>query len=595
MRVADPMLPRLRVRCAPCLAARRRQRGAAAVFAGLAMVALLASVALVIDIGNLYFAQRDLQNKANLAALDTARMASGCYGEAVPPMQAAQDALQRNGAPAEWLVNAEVGVLERTPDGLRRFSAGDDPYNFATEVSLSRSAPRRILGGGDVDGSRLLRASAAATAVSEVDLSVGSFAALFNPTQPGALLAGLLPDIQVDVLSFNALLEAQVDLADFTEEGLVTELSEFLTEEILLPDFLDALGAILTGAGESAAAALVQAIDAGSMMAETFVPAELFNVEDNLSPLLSGTAVSAGDLLTTAIQNVLVDGVLELIIQLGGGREVSVLLREAPQLGTGPPGLQPGGEELTEARTAQVRLIAGLPLVDLLPSVGSLNFVVDAASARAAVTGVRCPRAGQPDTEVRIRTRGSVTTIGLDPVSVPLRLSDVTSALGLSDGALLQLVGGSGNLLCGVLGGLPGLGGALCSVLTNDPLLQLDITMPHIEVPGPPDQQRWVSPPFPQTFRVQSSPSEPLKGLILDELDVRLQVAGTSVPTGVLADLIAALNPLLEAALIDALGPGLDGLLEPILAELGVSLAGADVTVSAVRIERPRLFSTVER
>ncbi|MEQ9479614.1 MAG: pilus assembly protein TadG-related protein [Algiphilus sp.] len=60
-----------------------RQRGAAAVFAAIAMTTLLVSIAFTIDIGRLYFAQRDLQNAANLAALDASRMASGCYGPRV--------------------------------------------------------------------------------------------------------------------------------------------------------------------------------------------------------------------------------------------------------------------------------------------------------------------------------------------------------------------------------------------------------------------------------------------------------------------------------------------------------------------------------
>lgn len=57
---------------------RQRQRGAAAVFVAISLIALLASVALAIDTGRLYSAQRNLQRLADLAAMDAARVAGGC-------------------------------------------------------------------------------------------------------------------------------------------------------------------------------------------------------------------------------------------------------------------------------------------------------------------------------------------------------------------------------------------------------------------------------------------------------------------------------------------------------------------------------------
>src|SRR5690606_20780764 len=70
--------PRLR-------SARRRQTGAAAVFAAIAAGAGLTALALAIDVGRLYAAQRDLQRIANLAALDAARVTGGCFGEPENP------------------------------------------------------------------------------------------------------------------------------------------------------------------------------------------------------------------------------------------------------------------------------------------------------------------------------------------------------------------------------------------------------------------------------------------------------------------------------------------------------------------------------
>lgn len=60
----------------------------------------------------------------------------------------------------------------------------------------------------------------------------------------------------------------------------------------------------------------------------------------------------------------------------------------------------------------------------------------------------------------------------------------------------------------------------------------------------------------------------------------------------VLGNLLAVLRPLLQSALVDALSEELINGLEPVLADLGVSLAGADVTVVDMQIERPRIVTT---
>lgn len=60
----------------------RQQRGAVAVFVAIFIVALIAVMLLVLDIGRLYYAQRQLENEANLAALAGAQIVSGCSGDA---------------------------------------------------------------------------------------------------------------------------------------------------------------------------------------------------------------------------------------------------------------------------------------------------------------------------------------------------------------------------------------------------------------------------------------------------------------------------------------------------------------------------------
>src|SRR3546814_18289314 len=62
----------------------RRQQGAAAVFVAIALIPLLIATMLASEVGRVYYAHRDLQKAANLAALDAARLMSGCNGDDLP-------------------------------------------------------------------------------------------------------------------------------------------------------------------------------------------------------------------------------------------------------------------------------------------------------------------------------------------------------------------------------------------------------------------------------------------------------------------------------------------------------------------------------
>lgn len=62
----------------------QRQRGAAAVFAAVALIAMIISMLLAINVGRLYYAKRDLQKQATMAALAGASLASGCRNSGVP-------------------------------------------------------------------------------------------------------------------------------------------------------------------------------------------------------------------------------------------------------------------------------------------------------------------------------------------------------------------------------------------------------------------------------------------------------------------------------------------------------------------------------
>ncbi|MHA7834173.1 MAG: pilus assembly protein TadG-related protein [Algiphilus sp.] len=592
---------------------RHRQRGAAAVFAAMALTALLAALALTIDIGRLYFAQRDLQNAANLAALDASRKASGCYGpiEDSPLATAnavAIDSLLRNGFDASALTTVRVGGINRTPDGLRFFDPDADNRSFAVQVGLQRPAPPRLLPlfvdspqQTDTDTAQQapdeqrLFAAASASVRNDVALSLGSFGARVTPQAPGTLLQALPGNLSITALDYAALLDAEINLLDVLEPGSLSEITEVLVEETTLPAFLDGISDALLAANELVAASVTSALSAAAQgLNQTLIPAQLVDLEGQIAPAINGVTVSAGALVEAAIQSVLIDGFFEALIQLGGGREVAVNLREAAQVVQGPPGIREDGEELTEARTAQARVRTQVPLAGLLPTGTRLELFAEAASARAAVTGVRCPSAENPLREARIRVRTGVTTIGLEPVTVTVSLAQLQASLEDSAtplaGVLKQLTG----LSCGLLGLLSSQQRALCDLLQDNPAIEVRIALAApVTLPGA-DEEFWVSEPFPQSRSVDAPMTAVLSQLLDQAVEVEIAVAGTP-PVGlagtVLNSVLAAARPVLQSTLVTALVDTVDEVLTPALDGLGVSVAGADVTVTEMTVQRPKIFS----
>jgi uncharacterized membrane protein len=552
-----------------------RQRGAAAVFAAISITALLAAVALVIDIGQLYFTQRDLQNKANLAALDAVRESSGCYSVVVDAAStaeaAARSSLLRNGGNPEWLEGGGVrlGLPGSGADGLRFFRPETADFSSAVEVRLTRPAPMRLFPVVGGDG-RQLRASAAATAMPTANIAIGSYGARVNPTAPNTLLSFLPANVSLSAGAYNALVDAEVSLFDIPVPGSLTEVSEFIEERIPLSTFLDLMVDALVASGELVAASAVEAIAAASDVTQMVVPADFISIGDDVAPLLGGVTFSAADLVMGALQSVLVQSAIELLVELGGGREILINIIEAVQVNEGPAGTRPGGEALTEVGTAQVRLqTRAFSLAPLLPT--ELLLTVEAARASAAITGIRCPQANRPVTEVRVRTQTSVTSIDIKDIVVPVNLATLAANLGVPIPPLLSAI--ANTLSVNV------------KVLVDGPVL----------LPGEPVED-WYPEPFPNAFSVSSPLSAPLSDLVLGRISVEIEapVLGglNAVLNPVLQLLTSTLTATLETAVGDIVGTLVALEIDPLLAALGVSVAGADVEIRSVDVKPPQLFVT---
>ena len=318
----------------PSLPGRRQQRGVAAVFAAIAIVALVISMLLGINIGRLYYAQRDLQRLASLAAIAGANMSSGCGTGTRATDASTGSALWNqvqsvilanngnsgtltgiNGAAAVQVgwVNAGNGgsitddsgaVHTVASDSLRHFVAlanGDSHIN-AVRVNLSSTAPS-ILGSAFFPGytPSTIYASASATQLPIGAFSIGSTTASLNTSSSAVLnplLSGLLgSSVNLAAVDFVNLASTQISLANLMVAAGVNDLNSLLSLSSNASGLKTLLGSAANLVNPSAAN-LVTGLTLGKTQAATNVPLAnlLGNVGKGLNPTVNDAAALAPSL-----------------------------------------------------------------------------------------------------------------------------------------------------------------------------------------------------------------------------------------------------------------------------------------------------------
>lgn len=447
---------------------RRLQRGAVAIWVGVSIVAFIAATFLSIDVGRLYFTQRNLQKTATLAAISAAQIASGCTngdGIRVDPDQMfsqVQALIVANGGQAGWLSGfngfdaIEVGQTRTNSAGLRAFQAlpaGDERIN-SVRVNLQRPAPTSFVPSILTNGGATLKASSTAEQRVLGSFYIGSGLADLDAGLLNALLGALLgSNINLSLADFRSLAATQVTLGALATalNVRVTDLSNLTELGLDTPLLPNLLGGLVGGLGNTASATvsgLLQQL-AGAARNET-VPlgvllGPLTDVAGNV-PFINlldlimalGTAATAdGDPYANPI-------VVPLDVDVSGVAKVSVFLKvlEPPQFGVGTPG--------ATAKTAQVKLavrieagqllqslsafvnqaLAGLlniltgalrlltlGLVDIRPTgptlIPNLNLGVDVnvAQAAARLDEIACPTATRPYPVARLSVSPAVATV----------------------------------------------------------------------------------------------------------------------------------------------------------------------------------------
>lgn len=572
-----------------------KQRGAAALFAAIGLLGMLTAAAFAIDLAQMYVAKRDLQNMANLAALDVARAAGGCLAPGFDPdRQAVADrtaraTLNRLGGQVGWLENSSVqlGTTWINADATRSFQPNNVPgESFAFRVDLQRPMPTLVIPLLSADG--MLKARAASSMAPTASFTVSSFVASVDPTE-ASILNGLLGDalgapLALSVVSYQGLIGSSIPLLDVADEFAGQTVGDLLTQQVQLPGLLRAIADALFAAGDDVAGSAVAAIEAvapnqsvdllsavtgGNIDSPQDVVSSLGGVSVNALDLVQGLAYQLGEPVLQLTPDINISGLASVsgVLELGS----------APNAGAGPALQDELSRYLTTAATAQgkVELNVGIAL-PLLGDLVNLDLTVDVAETEAELTGIDCAGRGEPNHKVHIRAKPSIARISVNnDESNPLLNLPVPDIPVIGD--LIGVLVGDLVKVCWV--GEVNLDNVNGSDTDDDGYVRLDFT-------GPFDPDNPIPKPI----------GSSLGGSVGSALEDFLN--GSDGPY--LCGNLELLNKVLDALtdnldlVVDQLVPVLNildaSLLDPLLKMLGISVGGAHVSVLDVDMPPPVLI-----
>ncbi len=566
---------------------RFRQRGAAAVLTAVSLLMLIPVLALAINIGQLYYAQRDLEKQATLAALSAVQISSGCAVGGVPAQMSAitaevtrviaansvdgANSVQGlltgiNGSPA-----VEVGTIVST-SGFRKFTpltVGNENVT-AVRVNLSRPQPVpfiNLYGGGG-----MLYASATAEQPAYASFRIGTTTLNLDQGALNSLLSGLLgTSVNLTAVGYQGIAAARVTLGNLALAAGVNSLNDLLTLDLTAPQALRIISTALAATGDATsgtAAGLIsglagQSYDNPAVIQNVF--GQIFNATGTtLNPAVTSIVgaipfVDGLGLLTALGQAAAVGGPsiqLPVTVSIPGLAGIGVFLKVIePEQTSNPPG-RPGRDSTntpyTTAQSSQIRLQARINLSLLALPLVRLALDVDAGNGLAELLSVNCPSTTNPNARATIQTTSSL----------------ITATVGTFSGSATANPPQDPQ------------SGTVVNVLFLVRIIATKMSQTLFGVTHP--AQTATGPTFPQALPLLSSSSN-LTSLVTSLLASSLQINILGLGLDVGGILAAILSPVVAL---------LDLILDPLLSTLGVSLGEAGVTVDSITTQRPSIVNT---
>lgn len=403
--------------------------GGIAIMSAVFMTCAIACAAIAVDLSHLWFAKRQAQASADLAAIAAVR-SPGDADHVVRATVAGNGVADATEIVLEWGSYRRDATL--APQDRFELHAGAT-YGDAARVSVRRAVPLFFGRALYKDGSVPIIARGVASRLDQAGITLGSKLLSLHGGVLNALLSALTGStVSLDAVHYDALAMANVDLLSGLDAlNTQADLDAVTYDDVLNADVSagDLAGAMADVASLSEAEAALDLLGSQLYGADL----SLGDIID-LGPLGSlpvGTganmlSVSAGDLMAAALG--VANGTNQIALDLGASLSgladvtVNMAVGERPQ---GLHWLSVGPQDVI-VRTAQVRLgveaellggesglgavlksllgLGGLVSVDPV----RLPLVVEVAAAEARVAGVSCDAADPSSTEVDVEVRPAV-------------------------------------------------------------------------------------------------------------------------------------------------------------------------------------------
>lgn len=561
----------------------RRQQGAMAIPMMLALVSLIGMLGLI-EVGYLYWAKRDTQKVADLAALSGAQHLPDCPAV----VRAASDnAVQDNHFEGTLTTNA-CGTWDPVANpGTDHFTAPAAAGVPANASKVVAQRPVLPLWGVAFNGIGISTTAVATHRQPIAAFSVGSRLAGISSGSPlnQLLDTALDSSLGLQLLSYDGIANADISLL-----GLVNRLGinagsvdTVLGTQVSIGDFLDAYVQALSQSADAATIDMslvrqqVAAIDA--QIGTTLISlGDILQVNANTNDpnAALNTQIGALDMLSAAL--LAADSKHAVALQVAGinipgvaNTNLSMTVIEPPQIGVGPVG--------TTAHTAQVRLSLNVTALSGTALTGNESLLdiplyLEIAPADATLSAIQCNVSDGSDVRDNV-------TVAVSPGLVNAYLGKLPAdAMGnTSDSWSAIIAGGQAVPLVNVkLLGIPvaTLNARSSVSLSSAPASHtfgVDPAVPLAQQPG-------------MTWSTASSSGIGLGDVVTSLLtSTHLQTSSTLLGASLGIDLGALLNgltALLQPVLV-TLFDTLDAqLVRPLLQALGIELGSADVRLMSV-------------
>ena len=575
------------------LATGYRQRGAMAISMMLMMIGLIAMLGLV-EIGYLYWAKRDTQKVADMAALSGAQQLGTCNAGNTNNAAAQGNAITDNGFNgANEAVVIACGTWDPTANAAPEYFA--KPATGVTPNAVMVAADRPVLPIWGFAGAlpTIHTVAIAANTAPTAAFSVGSSLLSVNPAAPlGQLLDSALgASLGLQLLSYNGIANTNISLLGLKNLLPISAgtLTGVLNAPITVNDFLGAYVQLLQQQSANTASIDITFVEQQVALIE----AQLGDVQINLGQILNvnantqdpnsalNTTVSALGILNAVVQaadsanavaipaaNITVPGIATVNLSL------SVI--EPPQIGVGGVG--------TTAHTAEIRLLLNVSVLNNAltgnESLIGVPLYLEVAPTDATITNITCnvPGAGGAlEDNVTIGVAPGVLNAFLGNLS-PAAFTNTTTTWPtlISSGSMAALVRVELSVL-----------GIVVPVATINAMANVQVaTTPAGALVFDYNPSLPISQQANMTQTLTPNPPMVL-GTVLTSL-----LSSTSLQTGVtllggntglnLGPLLSGLTGLLQPVLTPLFTALDTALVGPLLQLTGVDIGNADVTLQSV-------------